>query len=424
MPEHFNQPGEDDAVLGGQNLAPVGSVILGGLEGVTRRLGVGNPGAVVPEVEQRIAALKDALKYGQKGLNLVIQALQDESDAVQRVAYLLLREKTQPEVRQALREFNFYRFITCLRTLKGGENIALSSDGETTAYLRGKTIRVVNLHEDELLYTIPKYHKAKESYLISSDGQTLVRIVNTSRHFIEFWYQGEQQHSFYGHEEEIGAISFGIASLNALSPDQQIVASGSQDKSIKIWNLQTGKLICTFGNLLTWGAHKETVSCLAFTPDKQTLISGSSDRTMQSLISGSLDGTIKFWNLQTRDKPRTFKASLGVKAIAISRDGQFLASAGWDGKIRLWHIDTGEVLHTLEGHSYSVSCFTFSPDGRTLASAGTYDRTILLWNVHTGQLLHSLTGHENAVTCLAFSWDGQTLVSGSQDKTVKVWGVE
>src|SRR5919199_1011252 len=106
MPEHFNQPREDDAVLGSQNLAPVGSVILGGLEGVTRRLGVGNPGAVVPEVEQRIAALKDALKYGQKGLNLVIQALQDESDAVQRGAYLLLREKTQPEVRQALREFN------------------------------------------------------------------------------------------------------------------------------------------------------------------------------------------------------------------------------------------------------------------------------------------------------------------------------
>jgi hypothetical protein len=60
----------------------------------------------------------------------VIQALQDESDLVQRVAYLLLRERTQPEVRKALREFNFYRFMTCLRTIKGGENIAISSDGE------------------------------------------------------------------------------------------------------------------------------------------------------------------------------------------------------------------------------------------------------------------------------------------------------
>jgi WD40 repeat protein len=306
--------------------------------------------------------------------------------------------------------------MTCIRTIKGGENIAISSDGEALAFLRGKTIRVVNLHKDEVLYTIPKYLKAKESYLVSSDGQILVRTINASRHFIEVWHQGEQLHSLYGHEGEIGAI--------ALSPDQQILASGSHDKSIKIWNLQTGKLICTFGNLLTWGAHKETVSCLAFTPDKQTLISGGLDRSLTSLISGSLDGTLKFWNLQTRDKPRTFKASLGVKAIAISRDGQFIASAGWDGKIRLWHIETGEVLHTLEGHSYSVNCFTFSPDGRTLASAGTYDKTILLWNVHTGQLLHSLTGHENAVTCLAFSWDGQTLVSGSQDKTVKVWGVE
>ena len=416
MPENSNQPREDDAVLGGQNIASVGSVVLGGIEGITRRLGVGNPGAVVPEIEQRIAALKDAIKYGQKGLKLVIQSLRDESDTVQRVAYLLLRESTQPEVRKALREFNFYRFMTCIRTIKGGENIAISSDGEALAFLRGKTIRVVNLHKDEVLYTIPKYLKAKESYLVSSDGQILVRTINASRHFIEVWHQGEQLHSLYGHEGEIGAI--------ALSPEQQILASGSHDKSIKIWNLQTGKLICTFGNLLTWGAHKETVSCLAFTPDKQTLISGGSDRSLTSLISGSLDGTLKFWNLQTRDKPRTFKASLGVKAIAISRDGQFIASAGWDGKIRLWHIETGEVLHTLEGHSYSVNCFTFSPDGRTLASAGTYDKTILLWNVHTGQLLHSLTGHENAVTCLAFSWDGQTLVSGSQDKTVKVWGVE
>ncbi len=416
MPENPNQPREDDAVLGGQNLVSAGSVILGGLEGVTRRLGVGNSGAVALTVEQRIAALKDALKYGQKGLNLVIQALQDESDAMQRVAYLLLREKTQPEVRTALREFNFYRFMTCLRTVRGGENIALSPDGETIAYLRGKTIRVMNLDEDELLYTIPKYPKAKESYLVSSDAQTLIRIINSSRHFIEVWYQGEQQHSFYGHEEEIGTI--------ALSPDKQILASGSHDQTIKIWNLQTGKLICTFGNLLTWGAHKETVSCLAFTPDKQTLISGGLDRTIHSLISGSLDGTIKFWNLQTREKPRTLKASSGVKFIAISRDGQFLASVGWDGKVRLWHIDTGEVLHTLEGHSYSVSCFTFSPDGRTLASAGSYDRTIKLWNVHTGKEFHTLTGHDNAVSCLAFSWDGQTLISGSQDKTIKLWGVE
>jgi hypothetical protein len=66
---------------------------------------------------------------------------------------------------------------------------------------------VVNLHKDELLYTIPKYPKAKESYLVSSDGQTLVRTINASRHFIEVWHEGEQVHSLYGHEAEIGAIA-------------------------------------------------------------------------------------------------------------------------------------------------------------------------------------------------------------------------
>ncbi|HAA29778.1 MAG TPA: WD40 repeat domain-containing protein, partial [Cyanobacteria bacterium UBA8553] len=219
MPESPNYPREDDAVLGGQSLAPVGSVVLGGLEGVTRRLGVGNSGVVVPEIEQRVAALKDALKYGQKGLDLVIQALQDESDVVQRVAYLLLRDRTKPDVRKALREFNIYRFMSCLHTVKGGETMAISPDGEAIAYLRGKTIRVVSLHNNELLYTILKYRKAKESFLVSSDGQTLIRSINGSRHLIEAWHQGEHLYSLYGHEADIEGM--------AISPDKQTLASGS-----------------------------------------------------------------------------------------------------------------------------------------------------------------------------------------------------
>ena len=97
MTENLHQPRNYDAVLGSQVPVPVSGVVLGGLEGVKRRM-------CSEVVDQRVAALKDALKYNHSGLDLVIQALKDESDLVQRVAYLLLRERIDPEVRQALNE--------------------------------------------------------------------------------------------------------------------------------------------------------------------------------------------------------------------------------------------------------------------------------------------------------------------------------
>jgi Ni,Fe-hydrogenase III component G len=97
MPDHPNQPQQYDAVLGGQTPIRAGSAILGGIEGVKRHL----DSAVE---EQRIAALSEALKYGEAGLDLVIGALQDESEKLQKAAYLLLRERTEPKVKQTLWE--------------------------------------------------------------------------------------------------------------------------------------------------------------------------------------------------------------------------------------------------------------------------------------------------------------------------------
>jgi hypothetical protein len=98
MADNPNQPREDDVVLGGQNSAPVGGVVLGGVEGVKRRL------ASAVEEEQ-ITALWEALKYGDVGLGLVIQALNHESGQVRWAAYRLLRERTEPVVKSALQEY-------------------------------------------------------------------------------------------------------------------------------------------------------------------------------------------------------------------------------------------------------------------------------------------------------------------------------
>ena len=112
MPDHPNQPQEYDAVLGGQTPIPAGSAILGGIAGVKRRL------ASAVE-EQRIAALSEALNYGEAGLDLVVQALQDKSRQVKKTAYLLLEERGDQRVKEALEEYNPWRFFECLRTLIG-----------------------------------------------------------------------------------------------------------------------------------------------------------------------------------------------------------------------------------------------------------------------------------------------------------------
>src|SRR4028118_505690 len=128
MPDHPNQPQEYDAVLGGQTPIPEASAILGGIEGIKRRL------ASAIE-EQRIAALSEALKYGEAGLDLVIRALQDESVQVEKTAYLLLRARTEARVKQALREYSPWRFFECLRTLSGHArdvlSVVISPDGQT-----------------------------------------------------------------------------------------------------------------------------------------------------------------------------------------------------------------------------------------------------------------------------------------------------
>ncbi len=109
-----------------------------------------------------------------------------------------------------------------------------------------------------------------------------------------------------------------------------------------------------------------------------------------------------------------------VHSVAISPDGQTLASGSWDDTIKLWNLATGKELRTLTGHKSSVQSIAISPDGQTLAS-GSFDKTIKLWNLKTGDLLRTLTGHKNRVWSVAISPDGQTLASGSEDKTIKLW---
>ncbi|MBV9689061.1 MAG: TIR domain-containing protein [Ktedonobacteraceae bacterium] len=142
----------------------------------------------------------------------------------------------------------------------------------------------------------------------------------------------------------------------------------------------------------------------------------------QSLVSGSWDKTIKVWNVQTGHLLRSLKGHTGsVWSVVISPDGQSLVSGSGDKTIKVWNVQTGNLLRSLKGHTDAVSSIAISPDGQILVS-GSEDETIKVWNVRTGDLLRSLREHTDAVSSVAISPDGQTVVSGSLDMTIKIWG--
>ncbi len=197
----------------------------------------------------------------------------------------------------------------------------------------------------------------------------------------------------------------------AISPDGQTLASGSSDGTIKIWNLQTGALKTTLSE------GTVPVNSVAISPDGETLVSGSLD--------------IKIWNLQTGALKTTLTGhSSWVNSVAISADGQTLASGSSDGTIMIWNLQTGALKTPLTGHSSQVSSVAISRDGQTLVSGSGASLSadssdiIQIWNLKTGELKTTLTNHTDKVNSVAISPDGQTLVSASRDETIKIWNLQ
>jgi WD40 repeat protein/tRNA A-37 threonylcarbamoyl transferase component Bud32 len=152
-----------------------------------------------------------------------------------------------------------------------------------------------------------------------------------------------------------------------------------------------------------------------------TSVAWGGDGTM--LASASLDGTIKLWDVATRQQHATLTGHTGVVwAVAWSADGRTLASASADRTIKLWDVATCQKRVSLTGHNGPVRAVAWSGDGTTLASASE-DRTIKLWDVAAHQERASLMGHDGPVAAVAWNRDGTTLVSASQDKTIKLWDV-
>ncbi|CAP61093.1 uncharacterized protein PODANS_3_630, partial [Podospora anserina S mat+] len=209
---------------------------------------------------------------------------------------------------------------------------------------------------------------------------------------------GSCQQTLEGHSSSVGSVVF--------SPDSKWIASGSGDCTIKIWNLETGSCQQTLEG------HSGWVWSVVFSPDSKWIASGSGDRT------------IKIWNLETGSCQQTLEGhSDSVRSVVFSPDSKWIASGSDDRTIKIWNLETGSCQQTLEGHSDSVWSVVFSPDSKWIAS-GSDDHTIKIWNLETGSCQQTLEGHSDSVWSVVFSPDSKWIASGSDDRTIKIWNLE
>ncbi|NER36835.1 MAG: protein kinase [Oscillatoria sp. SIO1A7] len=286
-------------------------------------------------------------------------------------------------------------------------SVAFSSQSSTLAAGSWDgTIRLWDLVAGNLLHILKSHSNGVVSLAASTDGKTLAsgsadstillwRLWQLSPADIRQGIEPTPTRRLTGH----GSI---VASL-AISTDGALLASGSRDMTVKLWNLKTGEL------LQTLTGHTERVIAVAF----------SGDRAM--LASGSQDKTILIWKLDSGELKYRLTGHTGaVYALAISPDGKRLASCSWDRTIKIWDLQTGELLQDLSGHFLAATSAAISPDGKILAT-GSHDTTIKLWNLDSPKELATLTGHSKSVTAVRFSPDGTAIASASADGTVKLW---
>jgi WD40 repeat protein len=330
------------------------------------------------------------------------------------------------------------------------KQIAQLKQALTESQLREQSARVLNLLPVQPLEGLVLAIQTMGLNLDNLPADALNSVKNLAKYPGKIL--GSVQHSLHI-AMDIGRVSIPYPHRHwvycvAFSPDGQYIVSGSEDKTVRLWNLQGNPVGQPFQG------HDDAVLSVAFSPDGQYVVSGSEDKTVrlwnlqghlirqlfqgyedfitsvafspdgQYIVSGSNYGTLRLWDIEGNPHRQSFQGhEYFITSVAFSPDGQYIVSGSRDNTVRLWDIEGNPMGQPFQGHDAAVNSVAFSPDGQIIVS-GSRDETVRLWDIEGNPIGQPFQGHDAAVNSVAFSPDGQMIVTGSDDKTVRLWDIE
>lgn len=286
--------------------------------------------------------------------------------------------------------------VTCLAFSPDGKLLASGS--------KDALVRIWNPTEGRIVQELKRHRADITCLAFSHDGNMLATAGGDGDNTVMLWRpsSGRLLHWLQAPKQD-GSRNY-VFTL-AFAPDNSSLIAGTSVGFLRAWRFPIDEPVEIVETVL---GHNADVTSLAVSPDGRWLASGSRDRT------------VRLWNLPQLQKEQTLrKHGDWITCLTFAED-DMLISGSIDRTLQFWSVPEGKALKKLTGHREGILCMVFRPDGRRLWSAGK-DNSICLWNYPAGELLQTLKGHTDDVVCLAVSPDGGVLASGSEDHSVRLW---